>query len=170
VTCDWHPLIEGLPLSRPSHREGLVNKMPPSDRQLRIERRPPTLFRAALNASIKRAQVQVPNQSPDRARWMVFVDQRSTSTAARSSGVGPPSASTAACRSHFLGSCREVTADSLFCKTEVQRVSSQLQPKGAALSRRDGQELKVEERSVVSFGLRDSRKLKEKRDSSLRSE
>jgi hypothetical protein len=51
-----------------------------------------------------------------------------------------------------------------------EEVSSQLQPKGATLSRRDGQELKVEERSVVSFGLRDSRKLKEKRDSSLRSE
>ena len=40
------------------------------------------------------------------------------------------SGSEAACCSDFLGSCRELTADFLFCKTEIQRVSSQLLPYG----------------------------------------
>src|SRR5258708_40284683 len=45
---------------------------------------------------------------------------------ASSSAGGSRSGSTACC-SYFLGSCRELTADFSFCKTEIQRVSSQLQ-------------------------------------------
>ncbi|MFY9528664.1 MAG: hypothetical protein WBC04_24840, partial [Candidatus Acidiferrales bacterium] len=40
--------------------------------------------------------------------------------------VGLCSESKAACWLDFLGSCRELTADFLFCKAEIQRVSSQL--------------------------------------------
>src|SRR6266851_9786894 len=39
---------------------------------------------------------------------------------------GSRSGSTAACWRYFLHSCRELTATFLFCKTEIQRVSSQL--------------------------------------------
>src|SRR5258707_350254 len=39
---------------------------------------------------------------------------------ANSSAVGSRSGSRAVCRGYFLGSCRELTADFLFCKTEIQ--------------------------------------------------
>jgi hypothetical protein len=42
------------------------------------------------------------------------------------------SRSIVACRSDFPGSCRELTAHDFFCKAEIQRVSSQLQPAYAA--------------------------------------
>src|SRR6266481_2818268 len=45
---------------------------------------------------------------------------------ASSSVAGSHSESTAACGSYFLGSCRELTAEFQFCKTEIQRVFSQL--------------------------------------------
>jgi hypothetical protein len=41
----------------------------------RIERWPPTFLRAALDGSVKRAQIQSPNQCPDRPRWMILADQ-----------------------------------------------------------------------------------------------
>ena len=45
---------------------------------------------------------------------------------ANSSAAGSRGGSIVACRSDFLGSCRELTAHDFFCKTEIQRVSSQL--------------------------------------------
>src|ERR1700693_45195 len=48
---------------------------PQTDQQLRIERRPPAFLRAALDGSIKRTQVQPPNQCPNGSRSMVFRDE-----------------------------------------------------------------------------------------------
>jgi hypothetical protein len=40
-----------------------------------VERWPPSFFYAALDGSIKRAQVQAPNQSPNGSRRMIFANQ-----------------------------------------------------------------------------------------------
>src|SRR5207302_7234028 len=45
---------------------------------------------------------------------------------ANSSAAGLRTGSTACC-SHFLGSCRELTVHDFFCKTQIWKVSSQLQ-------------------------------------------
>ena len=48
---------------------------PQTDQQLRIERWPPTFFRAALDALVELAQIHTSNQCPDRPRRMVLANQ-----------------------------------------------------------------------------------------------
>jgi hypothetical protein len=52
-----------------------VGVHPQTDEQLRIERRPPSFFRATLDGPIKRTQIQAPNQCPDGSRRMVFANE-----------------------------------------------------------------------------------------------
>ena len=42
---------------------------------VRYYRRPPAFFRAAIDGSIERTQVQAPNQCPNGSRRMVFADE-----------------------------------------------------------------------------------------------
>src|SRR5712692_5869516 len=52
-----------------------VGVHPQTDQQLRIERRPPAFFCAALDPLVEPAQIHTPDQRPDRPRRMILADQ-----------------------------------------------------------------------------------------------
>jgi hypothetical protein len=52
-----------------------IGVYPQTDQQLWIERRPPALYRAALDACVERRQVQPTNQFPNSSREVLLVNQ-----------------------------------------------------------------------------------------------
>src|SRR6266568_315246 len=74
------PLESRIKLAPPRYFPRRANPLavgvhPQTNQQLRIERRPPTFFRAALDALVEMTQIHTPDQRPDRPRWMLFTDQ-----------------------------------------------------------------------------------------------